>query len=105
MLLPIQIPTAIEEQGLQGGQSITVLLTPVPALMLLTSCHKQVIAFFNMGAANVVRSLLSIDWDKSSAGMALPDQLLEFLDVLGLWAIFFQNVQSILHLAMPKVFE
>jgi len=53
-LLPVQIPASIEKQGLQGCQSITGLLTPVHALMFLSSRHKQGIAFFNMGTADVV---------------------------------------------------
>ena len=56
MFLPIQIPSAIEHQRAQGSQGITGLLTPVHALMLLPAGDNQVIALFNMGAADVLTS-------------------------------------------------
>ncbi len=50
MFLPVQIPAAIERQGVQGGQAMAGSFTPIHALMFLAAGHDQVIsyAFFNI---------------------------------------------------------
>jgi hypothetical protein len=43
MFLPVQILTAIEHQGTQGGQCVAGLFAPMHPLMLLSSGHNQAI--------------------------------------------------------------
>ena len=64
MFLPVQIPTVVELQRPQGGQGIAGLFAPVHTLMFLSAGDQQVIAFFDMGAANVLalRPTFSIRW-------------------------------------------
>ena len=107
MFLPVQIPTTIERQGSQGSQGVAGAFTPVHALMLLSSRHNQVIAFFDMCTADVLamRPTFLIVGDIGLSGLEIMDQFVEFFDVLGLRAIFFQNIQSVLYLAAPEMFE
>src|SRR3990172_5808302 len=100
MFLPVQIPTTIERQGSQGSQGVAGPFTPVHALMLLSSRHNQVIAFFDLCAADVLamRPAILIVGDVGLSGLEIMDQFVEFFDVLGLRAIFFQNIQSVLYL-------
>lgn len=89
MFLPIQIPAAIESQRSQGSRSITGLLAPMHALVLLSACDNQVIAFFDVGAADVLSlgTALPIVGNKRLALLQVLDQLVEFFGVLGLWAV------------------
>src|ERR687895_780584 len=48
MFLPVQIPTAIEHEGTQSGQCVAGLFAPMHPLMLLSSGHNQVVAFFDV---------------------------------------------------------
>ena len=107
MLLSVQIPAAIKHQGPQGSQRLTGLFTPMHALMLLPASDNQVIALFNRGTANVLApgSALPVVGDESLAFLEVLDQLVKFLDILGLRSIGFQDVQSSLHLATPEVFD
>ena len=107
MFLPVQIPTVVEHQRPQGSQRIAGLFAPVHALMFLSAGDNQVVAFFDVGAADVLalRPTFSVIGNELAAIGQVFDQLVEFFDVLGLRAIFFQDVQSVLHLAAPKVFE
>jgi hypothetical protein len=54
MFLPVQIPTAIEHQGTQSGQCVASLFAPMHPLMLLSSGYNQVVAFFDVSAADVL---------------------------------------------------
>ena len=54
MFLPVQIPTAIEHESTQSGQCVAGLSAPMHPLMLLSSGHNQVVAFFDVSAADVL---------------------------------------------------
>src|SRR3972149_1719946 len=75
--------------------------------MLLSSGHNQVIAFFDVCAADVLamRPTFLIVGDVGLSGFEIIDQFIEFFDVLRLRVILFQNIQSLLNLAAPKLFE
>ncbi len=51
---PIQIPNVFEQQSLQGGVRIAGILAPVHSLVFLIARYQQSVAFFNMGAADVM---------------------------------------------------
>jgi hypothetical protein len=107
MFLPVQIPTAVELEGPQGSQGITGLFTPVHALMFPSPGDDQIVTFFDMSTADVLAlcPALPVVGDVGLPVGQVVDQLVEFGEVLGLCAVFFQDVQSVLHLAAPEVFD
>ena len=107
MFLPVQIPTAIEHQGTQSGQCVAGLFAPMHPLMLLSSGHNQVVAFFDVSAADVValRPAFSVSGDIRLAVLQIVNQLVELFEVFGLWAVLFQDSDGLLYLPTPQVFE
>jgi hypothetical protein len=107
MFLPVQIPTAIEHQGTQSGQCVAGLFAPMHPLMLLSSGHNQVVALFDVSAADVValRPAFSIIGDIRLAVLQGVDQLVELFEVFGLWAVLFQDSEGLVYLPTPHVFE
>src|SRR5215210_3304952 len=107
MFLPVQIPTAIEHESTQSGQCVAGLFAPMHPLMLLSSGHNQVVAFFDVSAADVValRPAFSVIGDIRLAVLQIVDQLVELFEVFGLWAVLFQDSDGLWYLPTPQVFE
>lgn len=85
MFLSVQIPTAIEQEGTQSGQCVAGLFAPLHTVMLLSSGHNQVVAFFDVSAADVValRSAFSVIGDIRLAVLQGVDQRVELFEVFG----------------------
>jgi hypothetical protein len=107
MFLPVQIPTAVEHQGTQGSQSVTGLFTPMHTMALLSPSDDQIVTFFDVGTADILPlcPTVSVAGDVRLAVLEVVDQLVEFLEVLGLRAVCFQAVYGVLHLSAPKTLE
>jgi len=62
MFLPVQIPTTVKQQGLQGGQAIAGGFTPMHALVFLAAGDDQIITFLDVSTADVmaVRSTVAV---------------------------------------------
>src|SRR5918997_2726629 len=107
MFLSVQTQTAIEHEGTQRGQCVAGLFAPMHPLMLLSSGHNQVVAFFDVSAADVLalRPAFSVIGDIRLAILQIVDQLVELFEVFGLWAVLFQDSDGLLYLPTPQVFE
>src|SRR5918999_2506636 len=107
IFLPVQTQTAIEHQCTQSGQCVAGLFVPMHPLMLLSSGHNQVVALFDVSAADVLalRPAFSVIGDIRLAVLQIVDQLVELFEVFGLWAVLFQDSEGLLYLPTPQVFE
>jgi hypothetical protein len=84
MFLPVQVPTAVEHEGLQGSQGIAGLFVPVHALMFLSAGDDQVVAFFDVSAADVLalRSALLVVGDVGlTVGQVAATAWMPFLEM------------------------
>ncbi|MBE7470856.1 MAG: hypothetical protein HS114_17110 [Anaerolineales bacterium] len=72
MFLPVQIPASIKQQGTQGGQAIAGGFTPVHALMFLAASDDQIVAFFDVGAADILALGAAVigSWEGRAGGCA-----------------------------------
>jgi hypothetical protein len=107
MFLPVQIPTALEHEGTQSSRCVAGLFAPMHTLMLLSSGPNQVVAFFDVSAADVValRPTFSVIGDIRLGAFQIVDQLVEFFEAFGLWAVLLQDSDGLLYLPTPHVCE
>src|SRR5260370_9526856 len=103
-MLPIGVPSAIEGQCAQGGQTIAGLDTPLHPAAFLAAGHEQIVGLLSMSATDVtlVQAALAVVGNPSPMGLEISTETVQGLDIERPLPAAFPQTQGTLHLPVPE---